>query len=195
MPLYAIDNEKELLGQVADGNEKAFTELFYAYHNQLGEFVLKLTGSKELTQEIIQDVFMKIWTQRTTLPQLQNFLSWLFILTRNYTLNSLRKLANERKNIRLAEVLQYDGAFTDDMVIEKDYRQLLEQAIAQLPPQQQKAYKMSREQGLDNDLIGKQLGVSPDSVKKYLQWAQQSIIRFVRSHAGLFIIFFLGNKL
>jgi RNA polymerase sigma-70 factor (family 1) len=195
LPLYAIDNEKELLCQVADGNERAFTELFYAYHNQLGEFVLKLTGSKELTQEIIQDVFMKIWTQRTTLPQLQNFLSWLFILTRNYTLNSLRKLANERKNIRLAEVLQYDSAFTDDMVIEKDYHQLLEQAIAQLPPQQQKAYKMSREQGLDNDFIGKQLGVSPDSVKKYLQWAQQSIIRFVRSHAGLFIIFFLGNKL
>jgi RNA polymerase sigma-70 factor (ECF subfamily) len=195
LPLHAINNESELLRQVADGNERAFTELFYAYHGKLGEFVLMLTGSKELTQEIIQDVFLKVWHHRESLPALENFVSWLFILTRNYTLNSLRRLANEKKNLRIINTELYTRAFTDDKIIEKDYQQLLEQAIASLPPQQQRAYKMSREQGLDNDYISKQLGVSPDSVKKYLQWAQQSIVRFVRSHAGLMVILLLGGRL
>lgn len=194
MPLHAIHNETELLHQVANGDERAFAKLFEAYHNQLAGFVMQLTGSKQITQEIIQDVFLKAWLNRATLTHLQSFISWLFIITRNYTLSNLRKQANQKKKLHVVfGAVDQEKGFTDDMVIERDYHMLLRQAIEQLPLQQKKAYMLSREEGLDNSAIATQLGVTPGSVKKYLQWAQQSISHFVRSHAGL-IIFLLLKK-
>ena len=195
MPLHAIDNEADLLLQVADGDQKAFAELFYAYHNQLAEFVLMLTGCKQQTQEIVQDVFMKVWNQRSSLPALQHFVSWLFVLTRNYTLNSLRKAATEKKVFSLSPSQLYHPVNADDRIIEKDYREVFDRAVAQLPPQQQKAYKMSRVEGLGNEYIGKVLGVAPESVRKYLQWAQQSVARFVKSQIGPMLLFLLLDKM
>ena len=89
---------------MAKGNEKAFVELFYAYHNRLGEYVLMLTASEEVAQEIVQDIFVKIWMDRHNLAALGNFSSWLFILTRNYTLNYIRKESSELRKKRAFEL-------------------------------------------------------------------------------------------
>jgi len=65
--LKPIHNDAEIIEQIAKGSEKAFAELFYAYHNQLGKFVILLTHSEERTEEIIQDVFVKMWQNREKL--------------------------------------------------------------------------------------------------------------------------------
>src|SRR5690606_4363184 len=109
MALRTVYNEAELLLEVAKGNERAFSELFNAYNNQLGEFVLLLTDSPEMTEEIISDVFLKVWSNRNSLKKIKKFTSYLFVLTRNYTLNCIRKSQTERKrhenysNLRLLD--------------------------------------------------------------------------------------------
>lgn len=186
--LKPIHNEAEIIEQVAQGNEKAFAELFYAYHNQLGEFVMLLTHSEELTEEIIQDVFVKVWTSREKLLSIDKFTSYLFILARNYTLNSIRKLASDRKSKELYSNLQLGNIENEFVVIDKeqdpDYEALIDQAVANLPPQQQKVFILRRN-GLKNPEIAQQMHISQQSVKKYQQWALRSVSEFVKSHAAL----------
>lgn len=186
--IRAVHNERELLKEVVLGREKAFAKLFYAYHNQLGEYVLLLTNSEEMTEEIVQDVFVKIWLNREVLLKVDNFTSYLFILTRNYTLNCIRKLVRDRTHQEqygkelLTEELntaETEGRFTDG-----EYQSMINRAIAQLPPQQQKVF-MLRQKGLKNPEIAKQMNISTDSVKKYQQWALKSVTEFVKTHAAL----------
>ncbi len=185
MPIQPLHNENELLLLLKQGDERAFAEFFYAYHNQLGEFVLLLTDSRELTEEIIQDVFVKVWESRFTLDNVERFTSWLFILTRNYTLNRMRTLVNERRKSK--EYGQFIGRTQDlqdcSFNSTENYEVLIKRAIDQLPPQQQKAYLLKLYDELSYTEIAQQMGVSRESVKKYLYWASKSIREFLKANS------------
>lgn len=192
MALKPIHNESEIIEQVVRGSQTAFADLFYAYHNQLGEYVMLLTHSPEMTQEIIQDVFVKVWLNRETLANVDKFTSYLFILTRNYTLNCIRKSVNERKGqeqYTRSALHDDDNLFTEsDQETDRDYQALIDKAVANLPPQQQKVF-MLRQAGLKNPEIAEKMAISTDSVKKYQQWALKSVSEFVKTHAALSAIF------
>lgn len=186
MPLQPIHNEKELLLLVTQGDEKAFARLFYAYHNHLGEFVLLLTGSAQLTEEIIQDIFVKVWESRATLSDIEKFTAWLFILTRNYTLNSLRRIANDQKRQKqYGQYISREAATGPSTGSANEYELLIGQAVAQLPPQQQKVYLLRTQEELSYAEIAERMGLSRESVKKYLQWASRSVCDYVKVHATL----------
>lgn len=196
MAFEPIYDEKELIGRVAAGDEQAFTTIFNAYHNQLGEFVYLLTRSSVMTEEIIQDVFVKVWMNRQTLTEIEKFHAWLFILTRNYTLNCIRKAANSQKKERQHGlfVLHTQPEAEPTPSSEPDYLSLLDRAVAQLSPQQQKVYYLSRHKGLKYTEIAQQMGLSKETVKKYLQWATHSIVEFMREHAAVLAVLTVLSK-
>ncbi|SMC66412.1 RNA polymerase sigma factor [Pedobacter nyackensis] len=196
MAIRTVKNERELLLKVEQGDETAFAELFFAYHNQLGQYVLMLTGSEEMTEEIVQDVFVKVWMNRAALLTINKFTSYLFILTRNYTLNCIRKRLNERKqqeNYNQSVLTDPILSEEDELILDPDYQSLVDKAVAQLPPQQQKVFIL-RQQGLKNPQIAEKMEISTDSVKKYQQWALKAVSEFVKSHAALSLFFILIKK-
>lgn len=182
MPIQAIHNESILLAKIAKGDEKAFAELFYAYYNQLAEYVLKVIDSPELTADIVQDTFVKIWMIRHELDKIDNFTGYLFIITRNYTYNCLKKIARDRKR----EVLYAEEQTEPEEPYRQDHLSLVERAVAQLPTQQQKVYILSRQEGLKHKEIAVAMGISPETVKKYIKLALKAITEFVKTHAAVF---------
>ena len=176
-------NEKELLLRVAAGDTSAFSTLFYRWHQQLAEYVLRLTRSQCMTEEIVQDAFMKIWMKKEQLPEVENFHAWLFILCRNHTFNCLRQLA--RNNIQqqawIAQVIQ-QAQSTEEPTRESCFT-LLEEAVGQLSPQQRKVYLLSRREGLKQEDIARQLRLSPHTVKRHMSLALIAIETYVRMHA------------
>jgi hypothetical protein len=88
-------SEKVLLCKVAAGDENAFAELFKNFYNPLGEFVMRLTESEALTQEIVQDVFLKIWINRVVLAEIDCFKAYLLVVARNHAFNCLKQIARE----------------------------------------------------------------------------------------------------
>lgn len=184
------NNEKDLLLQVAQGHEKAFAQLFHRYHHSLGIYIYQLTSSRELTEELVQDVFLKIWTNRQSLVQVENFEAWLFVITRNHTLNCLRKLVRERMEQKEWRKLQDPEFFAAGAPDEEQF-QLIDQAIRQLPPQQKKVFILSRYRRLKYEEIAQELNLSRETVKSYLQIATSSITKFVTSRFSLIFWFFL----
>ncbi|MGN8070445.1 RNA polymerase sigma factor [Mucilaginibacter sp. SG564] len=172
-------DEKDLLMQVASGNENAFRQLFMLHHQQLGVHMLRITNSIELAEEVVQDVFVKIWFTRESLVRVDNFKAYLFVISKNHALNCLKKLAKERAMIRQLE----DADRPNLEVAGTDmYYNLLDEAIDQLPPQQQKVYLLSRHGRLKYTEIADQLELSRETVKKYLQIATLSITEYVHEH-------------
>lgn len=194
MSIKPLLNEKELLQKIADGDDRAFAELFRAYHEPLAKYVYTLLESVQMCEEIVQDVFVKIWENRLTLPQLNKFTSYLFILTRNYTVNCIRKMIQDKKYTQLyvEDVINYNTG-EDIFSMDQEYQDIINRAVAQLPPSQQRVL-MLRQQGLKTREIAEQMGISTDSVKKYQQWASHSVSKFLKSHAALSVILLLIKR-
>jgi RNA polymerase sigma-70 factor (family 1) len=187
--LRPVHNETELIFRITDGDEGAFSELFLAYHNQIGAFVNTIVDSKEMVEEIVQDVFLKVWLDRHSLPAVQKFTSYLFILTRNYALNAIRKKINQERWQHEYLNTTRDVVLTEDASPDDDYLSLLESAMEHLPPQQRKVFEL-RKDGFKNPEIAEQLGLTVDSVKKYQQLALKSVSEFVKMRAIVSLTFF-----
>lgn len=186
-------DERELLMQVASGDEHAFRQLFMMHHQQLGEHMLRITNSIELAEEVVQDVFLKIWFTRESLGRVDNFKAYLFVISKNHALNYLKKLAKER-----AVIKQLEEAGTGNLHAEITgtdmYYNLLDEAIDQLPPQQQKVYLLSRHGRLKYAEIADQLELSRETVKKYLQIATLSITEYVHEHLEVIALLLIALK-
>jgi RNA polymerase sigma-70 factor (family 1) len=180
---HSQHNEKELLLRVAAGDQIAFSAIFYRYHQELAAYVLRLTRSLSLTEEIVQDTFIKIWVKKEQLTEVHDFRSWLFTISRNHSFNSLRDLA--RKAVQQgAWISQTIGDVRDGGAPDREYYYtLIEEAIGQLSPQQQKVYLLSRRDGLKYEEIAERLQLSRNTVKRHMSLALQTIVSYVRAHA------------
>ena len=181
MPLPDQDPycEIEILHRVSEGNEKAFTQLFIQHHQHLAAYVDKLTGSRELAEEVVLDVFLKIWTSRQSLREITNFRSWLYVVSRNHTFNCLRRIVKEKLEkeawLNNQSAVEHETALGNTDI----YAKAIE-AIGQLPPQQQKVFVLRRLKNMKYKDIASHLNVSRETVKSYIKLAYSSVSMFAR---------------
>jgi RNA polymerase sigma-70 factor (family 1) len=182
-------SEKNDLIKVSKGDEIAYNRLYYRYHQQLGTHIFRITNSMDLAEEIVQDVFLKIWMNREALSGVHNFKAYLFVISKNHTLNCLRKLSRERNHLNICEE-KYMMSLTSDNGDLNSYHNILDEAIDRLPPQQQRVYLLSRHERLRYAEVADKMNISHESVKKYLRIANASIIAFVKTN--LYSVSFLS---
>jgi RNA polymerase sigma-70 factor (ECF subfamily) len=198
LPAYNVDIEKEWLLLIAQGDENAFRQLFHHYHHHLAQYIFQITASREMAEEIVQDVFLKIWTTRDSLAHVQSFQAWLFTLSKNHALNALRTVVREKAKAQRWSVHHAHMAITEEAAFteaaastEAEHTALLEQAIHQLPGQQKKVLILSRYHHLKYNEIAQKMNISRETVKSYLRIAMVSITKYVtnRSLFGWLLLF------
>jgi RNA polymerase sigma-70 factor (ECF subfamily) len=178
-------NEKELIRLLAADDEFAFRELFDRYSDNIYGVALAYTKSPASAEEIVQDVFMKIWMNRHKLLQVERFADYLFIVARNYILNYLRK---NKKNKQFTQLLSQhfgESAITpEDEFLVKESQKLIEQAAATLAPQQQMVYQLRRKQELSLEDIASQMNISRNTARNHLNQALKHIKEYLKTHSG-----------
>ncbi|WP_160712886.1 RNA polymerase sigma factor [Chitinophaga solisilvae] len=180
MPFLSLPDERELLRQVAGGNEAAYTRIFYTYSKQVYNVAMLYLKDENAARETVQEIFMKLWLKRTSLTDIADLSDYLFILTRNYIYDGFKKQLVKQKvfsYLKTQEPVHPND--TDHPVQERLYAQLLDKAIAALPPGRKKIY-LARKEGLTNEEISHQLNISIHTVKKQMQLAMQSVRAFIR---------------
>ncbi|MEO6813775.1 MAG: sigma factor, partial [Ginsengibacter sp.] len=85
-----LNTEKDLLIQVSNGDEKAFKDLFSCYYQKLFNYIFCFTKSKQVAEELVMDVFLKIWLGREIIPQIEKFDAFLFRVAHNKSIDFLR---------------------------------------------------------------------------------------------------------
>lgn len=182
-------DENELLKRLSGGDEKAFKIIYDLYRKKIASFAWLLTESEELTDYILQDVFVKLWLYRSKLENVNNFNAWLHTITRNLVADAMKKIAKERSLILPLHNIEPAESYSADAVLfAKENENLLRKAIERLTPQQQEIYRLSREQGLKNDEIAVKLGINPMTVKNHLVNAKRSIFDYFKEHTDMIVI-------
>ena len=181
----SLQEEQVLLKKVSAGDEAAFTVLFNLYYPLLSTHVFRITRSLPETEEIVQDVFFKIWMTRESLGNIAAFRPYLWVMAKNRALNALQKTARERNN-RTAYLQEYTETEKDDDL--HTLHSLIDEAIHHLPPQQKKVYLLSRRQRLRQAEIAAQTGLTVPTVKKYMQLAVAAISDYIKERHPLITI-------
>lgn len=183
-------DEKLLLNQIAEGDANAFRILYDDQRNRLYSFSLQLLQREDLAEELVQDVFLKIWTSRAAITGIENIEAFLYTVTRNLALSRLKRMAHERQI--LGEIAkQTDETLTSDDVLHRDYQRLLQKAIAALPEQQRNVYILSREKGMSRQEIADALDISANTVKAHLSAATNTLRSWFSRHKGEMLALFI----
>lgn len=188
----ALRQETQLLLSVSQGDERAFTTLYNHYHQRLGAYIFRITKSTEMTEEVVHDVFLKIWQNRELLMGIDNFAVYLYVVSKNAALNCLKKTVREQANTTdLDESLDQ---IEIPEISEVDYRyMLIDEAIDSLPFQQRQVYLLSRHERLTYAEIAGRMGLSKETVKKYIQIATESIFSYIHNKLIISILLIFEN--
>lgn len=174
-----------LLQFVAQGDELAFGQLYEHWQPQLASFIFRITKSKEIAAEIVQDVFLKIWINRELLSGIDQFKSYLFVVCRNHALNALRKAVREFEQFQELETINFDKTSPDDEDTETNRLTIVDIAIDKLSPRQKEIYLLHRHEGFTYHQIAAKLGIGKETVKTHLDLAVKSITEYIKSHITL----------
>lgn len=187
-------DEKKLLFELSQGSELAFTTIYNQYKNIVYSTALRITKSKILSEEAVQDIFLKIWQNRESVAEIDHFENYIYIISRNHLFNSIKKIARETNFA--SEINLKDAGFidTDTSIKDEQYNTILNQIVEQLPPQQQKVYKMAKLDGLSHQKIGESLGISTDTVKKHMSQALKFIRLKISPYMNMFMTLLLFFK-
>jgi RNA polymerase sigma-70 factor (family 1) len=157
------------LQQIAQGDEAAFSVLFYAYLDILQTFIMKLTRSAVDTEEVVQETFMRLWMGRDKLTEVRSLGAWIYTIAANECYKFLKKRSSrEQGPIEKDEAV--DGgndAVAEEMDL-KEVRRLIIEAVGRLPAQRRRIYQMSRDEEMKIPEIAERLGISPNTVKNTL---------------------------
>ncbi len=179
-------NEIIILSAVARGDQKAFEALFFRYKDRVYSTAFFYTQHEAIAEDVVQDVFIRVWKNRHKLTGINGFSSWIYTITRNRSLTALQKIAREGKKRK--ELISRLPARVEDAEnrIQEDYMEtLLEHALARLSPQQRKVFELSRLQGHSRDEVAEELNLAPATVSVHLTLALRSVKSFLMRHGEL----------
>jgi RNA polymerase sigma-70 factor (ECF subfamily) len=165
-----LHTEKELLRKLREGDSFAFEVLFYKYRNKVKGFALKMVPTQVDPEEIVQEVFVKLWLKKELVNPEKDFQSFLFSIAKNLILDHLKSAVN-RKLYFVGEHFQHD-LMTDEsqeLTLNDEKEEKLEQLIAEIPERRREIFRLSRFEGLSYKQIAEKLNISENTVDSQIR--------------------------
>lgn len=186
--------EKEILRLLSQGDEQAFITIYKTYHERIYSYLLKFTKNPAQTEDLVHDVFMKVWEIRNQVDIQVSFSAYLYRFARNKAITQLNRLSLY-DTIR-DELLHRTALHMNDQAIlneieSKQYEKLLESAIDQLPPQRREAFILCRQAGKTYEEAAAIMNISRNTLKQHLSLAVRSIKEYLLEHGDISLLMLL----
>lgn len=173
--------DNDLFYRIADNDERAFRHLYDRYVDQLLPVAFRMTKSRLQAEEIVQEVFIRVWTSRYRLPAVEKPNAYLFKILYNQINDYLTKEVNHQRLLQQAAFCRESQSnITEETIALHESEKKLAQAIALLSPQQRLVYQLHRQEGLSTEEIARTLNLSPHTVKVHLARARESVRSYLR---------------
>jgi RNA polymerase sigma-70 factor, ECF subfamily len=187
-----LHTEKELVKKLKQGDPFAFEVLFYKYRNKIKGFVVRLIPTQIDPEEIVQEVFVKIWLKKEAINPEKDFQSYLFSIAKNLVLDHLKSAVNRRlyfvDELFHQDLLVEDGG-TDGLIPDNAEEKLLSM-IQQIPDRRREIFCLSRFEGLSYKQIAERLKISENTVDSQIRNALSFLRKEFRKMAILGFMFF-----
>ena len=174
----------------------AFRNIYRSTHPKVYQFVLKLSwNNKELTHDIVQDCYIKLWNTIGTPDEEVNYLPLLYTISKNLIINTHKKLLSDRR--REMEWQRTQASDTDhstDLYLgHKESNKFMEEVLAQMPERRRKIYLLCKEEGLSHKDIAALLNISRDTVEQQMNLSMKHLRKELSKK--ILPIFILGTFL
>jgi RNA polymerase sigma-70 factor (family 1) len=174
LPLFSAS----ILNKIAEGDESAFKILYDKYKSKVYTLAFSIIKHKELSEEILMDVFTGIWIKKENLLTIDNFDAYLFVITKNKSLSVLKKSKKESE-YQESYITNSDLNSVDNNAAEyvmfKETQQLIFDILKTLPPQKQKIWTLNKLEGYSRKEIALELNLSENTVRNHLLAASNLI--------------------
>ncbi|SDZ77798.1 RNA polymerase sigma-70 factor, ECF subfamily [Arachidicoccus rhizosphaerae] len=185
-----MSQEPAIFEQFNDKEEELFSEIFREYERRLFIFVVRTLRSEQLAQDIVQEVFLKLWSIREKVAGIQNLNAYLYKLAENQVYDYLRHAAVEKRaRQELWQRMQETTRDHSHTMIDREYNAIIEKAILRLPEQRRRVYQLSKREGKKQAQIAEELQISPHTVRNHLSEAFKQIGLYVRQNMTSWIFF------
>ena len=177
-------NDTALLEQISAGDQTAFKILFERHRSKLYNYLVRITKSKEVAEEIVIDVFLKLWLGRDLIVEIKNIEGFLHKVACNKALDFLRMASRDKRLQALlnkqAEIGK--GSSSDQTILENECQDLLQKALQELSPQRRLVFTLSRDHGLSHEEIAAKLNLSRNTVRNTIAEGMKLIRQFLKKH-------------
>lgn len=167
--------DSRLIELLREGDPLSFEILFQKYYVRFYNFVFNLTKNSQAAEDIIQNVFMKIWINRASLRPDQSIHNYIYVLSKREMLNHIRDRKAYVQVERLVMAEQPSEEVTDQSMSLKELDERIRRFIADMPEQRRKVFLLSRYRGLTNKEIAEMMGLSVRTVDRHINLALTSL--------------------
>lgn len=180
--------EKEAIRKLKEGDKKAFEYLYKSYLSKVYNFIgLYIVSSSDI-EEIVQEVFIKLWDARESLNEDKNFNGFLFIITRNLIFNQTRKSFNESFFKQTILNSLHESYSIENELEASDLNHYIDHLLSMLPSRQQEIFRLSRKEQLSYKEIASKLHVS----EKVVEHSISNVLKFLKKNLKLYMVFVLA---
>ena len=166
-----LTDDKELYLNIRDGGEHAFKALFQKYYSSLCHFAYHFLNDRETAEEIVQDMFVRIWEKRSDLNIETSVKHYLFRSVRNQCLNQIQHLKIRQQYSNRIKESVHQEIDPDQYYLEVNLIERIEKSIESLPAKRQEIFRLSREQGMKYKEIADELNISIKTVEAQMGMA------------------------
>ena len=171
---------------ICDGNEMALTELYLLFHSRLHSFSSSIVRSPEDAEEIVEDIFVRIWANRKDILRIENLSVYLYVAVKNRSYNLL---VQRGKSIHYSyEDMEDDMAAPSldphKLLVSAEMMKKMQDAIESLPPRCKMVFRLVREDGLQYKEVGQILGISVNTIDVQMAIATKRICTMLEQQDG-----------
>lgn len=170
-----IIGEQKLVRKLKGGCHQSFTTLFHLYGKKLYNFSYKYTQSHAESEEIVQEVFLKIWNKKDAINPKLSFNAFLITIAKNHIFNRIKKEASRRQYREQIENADLVTNETESKVIFADLEQIANKQIDNLPPKRKQIFLLRRDSGLTVKEIAEKLGIAESTVENQMNRAIKTL--------------------
>ena len=180
--------DKLLFARIAGGDRDAFRLLYARHWNGVYSVALGWLKSPEWAQDVVQDVFYKLWDKRERLETVEHPRPYLFVMARNEIMAAFK---SNSKSLLLTSIDHYTevlaGSYPqpDHALGLKQSEAFVHAAVEQLPPRQKLIFQLTRQEGLSHEEIADRLGLTKETVSNHATRALHSIRVFLQHHSAI----------
>lgn len=181
-----MQDEDQLIAQLRQGDKNSFTQLYEKYWRQVYNFSRLYLTNKSTAEEVVQEVFVKVWESHDFIREDENFKGLLFIITRNLIFNRHRKSVNEDfYKMTVLSAMENTSFNLEEEIEAKNLGEYIDQLIEELPPRRREIFNMSRKENKSYKEIAEYLNISEKTVENQISEA----LKYLRKNILLLTIF------
>ncbi len=182
---------EKILQQLINDDKTALEQLFNYFYPRLYNFSRAFLKLEEGIDDILQEVFLKIWLNRRNIKSADTFNSYIFTITKNLLLNELRSRLNEQKTRdKILKLSVAEEFLLSEQIEFQELKGKIDLMVMEMPERQREVFTLSRVEGLSHKEIAKKLDISEKTVEYHIRQAISVLKKKLRELGLLGMLYF-----